>query len=105
MNRLKQAQRRGRHAPLDETDEAGIARPGGQEDWLQHRDLLRALDELPEEQRSVLLLVSVEDLSYAEVAQVLGIPIGTVMSRLSRGRDRLQQLLEGRPAPALRRVK
>ena len=105
MNRLKQNQRRGRHAPFDEADEASIARPGDQEDRLQYRDLVRALGELPEEQRSVLLLVSVEDLSYAEAAQVLSIPIGTVMSRLSRGRDRLQQLLEGRPAPALRRVK
>jgi RNA polymerase sigma-70 factor (ECF subfamily) len=105
MNRLKQRQRRGRHAPLDETDEASIARPGDQEDRLHHRDLIRALGDLSEEQRSVLLLVSVEDLSYAETAQVLGIPVGTVMSRLSRGRDRLEQLLEGRPAPALRRVK
>ncbi len=105
MNRLKQKRQRGPHTPLDETDEANMARSGDQEARLQHRDLLRALSELPEEQRSVLLLVSVEDLSYAEAAQVLGIPIGTVMSRLSRGRDRLQLLMEGRPAPALRRVK
>ena len=49
----------------------------------------------PEDQRAVLLLVAVEDLSYSETAKVLNIPIGTVMSRLSRGRERLQQEIEG----------
>ena len=71
---------------------------------MQARDLLRALNGLSEEQRSVLLLVTVEDLSYAQVAQVLGIPIGTVMSRLSRARERLRQMTESE-GPALRRVK
>jgi RNA polymerase sigma-70 factor (ECF subfamily) len=77
-----------------------------QESSLQWRDLLRGLDQLPVEQRTVILLVSVEDLSYAEAANVLGIPIGTVMSRLARGRERLRQLTdEGEVRPALRRVK
>ena len=70
---------------------------------------LRALADLPEDQRSVLLLVSVEDLSYAETARVVGAPIGTVMSRLSRGRERLRQAMTGESVPAarahLRRVK
>ena len=48
-----------------------------------------------QEQRSVLLLVAVEDLSYADAAKVLGVPVGTVMSRLSRARERLQQEIEG----------
>jgi DNA-directed RNA polymerase specialized sigma24 family protein len=48
----------------------------------------------------VLLLVAVEDLSYAEAAKVLGIPVGTVMSRLSRARERLQREIEGTAAPA-----
>ena len=72
---------------------------------MQTHDLLRALDSLSEEQRSVLLLVTVEDLSYAQVAQVLGIPIGTVMSRLSRARERLRQMTETEGPPVLRRVK
>ncbi len=77
-----------------------------QESGLQWRDLIRALNQLPVEQRAVILLVSVEDLSYAETAQVLGIPIGTVMSRLARGRERLRQMTdEGEIRPVLRRVK
>lgn len=69
-----------------------------------------ALQRLPLEQRQTVLLVSIEGLSYAEAASVLGVPIGTVMSRLARGRDKLRQLLEhpagGAGASAsLRRVK
>jgi RNA polymerase sigma-70 factor, ECF subfamily len=85
---------------------------GGQVSALEHRDLLRAFAALPEEQRSVLLLIGVEDLTYHEAACVLGVPIGTVMSRLSRGRERLRQHIDGeangdpqRHNPALRRVK
>ena len=68
-------------------------------------DLQRCLLRLPEDQRAVLLLVTLEDMSYAEVAGVLGVPLGTVMSRLSRARSRLQELLEeparaGPQAPA-----
>ena len=71
-----------------------------QESGLQWRDLMRGLNALPVEQRTVILLVSVEDLSYAEAASVLGIPVGTVMSRLARGRERLRQLTEeGRGSP------
>ncbi|MDD2923664.1 RNA polymerase sigma factor [Rhodoferax sp.] len=62
-------------------------------------DLQRCLLRLPPEQREVLLLVSLEDLSYAEVAKITGIPIGTVMSRLSRARSRLQELMEAPPQP------
>jgi RNA polymerase sigma-70 factor (ECF subfamily) len=71
-------------------------------------DLAAALARLPLEQREPLLLVSVEQLSYAECAEALGIPIGTVMSRVSRGRAVLRDLLDGRgragPARTLRRV-
>ena len=77
---------------------------------IRHRDLLRALADLPEEQRSVLLLVAVEGLSYAGAARVLAVPIGTVMSRLARGRERLRRALEGEAEtvprrPNLQRVK
>jgi RNA polymerase sigma-70 factor (ECF subfamily) len=79
---------------------------GGQDARLHAAEVLTQLDTLPEQQRSVLLLVGVEGLSYEDAAQVLGVPVGTVMSRLSRGRERLRLLAEGCPAPAaaLRRV-
>lgn len=109
ISRLRQSQRRGRHVALDDIDESATSRPPTQEHSVRHGELLRALDLLTEDLRSVLLLVSVEDLSYAEAARVLDIPIGTVMSRLSRARERLARLMNAeapaRDAPMLRRVK
>lgn len=109
INQLKQHARRGPHMAVEDADEAAFATAPAQEDRLHVRAVFDALDSLPEEQRSVLLLVSVEDLSYAETAAVLGIPLGTVMSRLSRARNRLAHLLEARPGSStgtvLRRVK
>jgi len=70
-----------------------------QDEGLALRDLQAALDRLPAEQKEVLLLVGLEDMAYADVARTLGIPIGTVMSRLSRGRERLRAMVEAREAP------
>jgi len=64
-------------------------------DRLELRDLDRALQCLPEEQREVVLLVGLEELTYEQAAAVLEIPAGTVMSRLSRGRERLRRILSG----------
>jgi RNA polymerase sigma-70 factor (ECF subfamily) len=66
-----------------------------QEDRLILRDLHKALGNLSDEQREVVLLVGLEQMSYEEAAKVLGVPIGTVMSRLSRGRDHLRALMNG----------
>jgi RNA polymerase sigma-70 factor (ECF subfamily) len=77
---------------LDEELEAPATR-ATQSDRLDILDLQVALLQLPAEQREVLLLVGLEQLTYEEAAGVLGIPIGTVMSRLSRGRDRLRGLM------------
>lgn len=78
-----------------------------QSDALELRDFAHSLARLSEEQREVLLLVVLEDLSYEDAAKVLGVPVGTVMSRLSRGRERLRALLSGdEPAePQLKVVK
>lgn len=65
-----------------------------QSDYLEVGDLDDALKRLPPEQREVLLLVTLEELSYEDTARILDIPVGTVMSRLSRARDRLHQLLD-----------
>lgn len=81
---------------IPETELPGFE--GGQEPALIYRDLLRAFAKLPQEQRVVMLLITAQDFSYEEAARLLGIPIGTVMSRLSRGRERLRRYMnEGPP--------
>ena len=87
------------HTQLDdEAAEMGVA--GVQGASLEIRDLEAALAALPAEQREVLLLIAVEDMTYAEVARTLGIPIGTVMSRLSRAREKLRVMMHGLPTGA-----
>ncbi|MFP5407867.1 MAG: sigma-70 family RNA polymerase sigma factor [Gammaproteobacteria bacterium] len=77
---------------------------GGQMEALAARDIHAALARLPEEQREVLLLVGLEQFGYAEAAQVLGVPAGTVMSRLSRARERMRAMLAGEPTIKLKLV-
>lgn len=79
--------------------------PPAQYGRLELRDLASALARLPEEQRQVVLLVGLEGMSYQEVATVLDVPIGTVMSRLSRGREALRRLMAGKTPTNLRMVK
>ena len=86
----------------DDTPEVPVAPTQGER--LAVLDLQAALDLLPVEQKEILLLVALEDMAYADVAQALGIPIGTVMSRLSRGRERLRGLMEGRAEPVRLKV-
>jgi Sigma-70, region 4 len=70
-----------------------LARAPQQGRRLELRDLERALAKLPMEQRSLILLVALEGMSYEEVAAVLDVPIGTIRSRLSRGREALRWLM------------
>jgi RNA polymerase sigma-70 factor (ECF subfamily) len=86
-----------RELSLDEAAEASLE-SAPQSDLLELRDLEAALGRLPVEQREVLLLVGLEQLSYAEASRALSVPVGTVMSRLSRGRERLRALTSGTPA-------
>ena len=67
-------------------------------------DLQRALGCLAPEQREVVLLIALEDMSYADVSRALGIPMGTVMSRLSRGREKLRRAMDGEAAKSPLRV-
>lgn len=91
--------------PMDDED-IDVPTRATQSDLLEVGDLETALARLPEEQRAVLLLVALEEMSYDEVAKTLDIPVGTVMSRLSRGRERLRLILEGRlPSANLRVVR
>lgn len=91
---------------LDEDEVADVPVRPTQSDLLEVMDLETALRQLPDEQREILLLVALEEMSYADIAALLGIPIGTVMSRLSRGRERLRLVMEGRqPVAGLRVVR
>lgn len=96
VDQFRQDAVRGKHVPIDEANGGEFSGAAAQEHRLIYRDVLDRLARLPKEQRSVLLLVAVEDLSYADAAKVLDVPVGTVMSRLSRARERLQQEMEGR---------
>ena len=94
---------RSQDTALDEVPEIPVS--GGQMEALAARDLHAALLRLPEDQRAVILLVGLEQFSYAEAAQVLGVPAGTVMSRLARARERMRYMLAGAPAVQLKVVK
>ena len=95
VNQFRRSASRGKHITIEEANEDDFGQDAVQEQKLMYQDVLDKLARLPEDQRAVLLLVAVEDLSYAEAANVLDIPVGTVMSRLSRARERLQQEIEG----------
>lgn len=86
----------------DWVEDRGIA--PGQEKSAEVRGVAAVLHLLPDDQRAVLLLVALEDMSYQDVARILEIPIGTVMSRLSRGRERLRQLLAAGDGAATARM-
>lgn len=117
MHNLYVNQRRSAAVVLNSVsiDDVEAELPAAQSGGDEPLDVSRCLQRLPADQRAVLLLVVLEDMSYQDVAGVLGIPLGTVMSRLSRGRSRLRELMEaGGPvrarvaagqAPALRRMK
>lgn len=96
------ALRRGRLDVVDiDAHAQDIPVAAAQAERLALRDLEAALSALPFEQRQVLMLVALEGMAYAEIAAALGIPLGTVMSRLSRGRERLRGLMaEGRRRPS-----
>ncbi len=108
MHNLRVDQLRRPNPPTHSLDEDDFEVPirATQSDRLEVMDLASALRQLPDEQREVLLLVALEGSSYAEIASLLGIPAGTVMSRLARGRERLRLLMEGRqPGASLRVVR
>jgi len=102
MHNLYVDQARKARTPTESLDE-NMPEPSGnasQADLLEVRDMEAALRLLPAEQREILLLVALEEMTYEEIATALQIPVGTVMSRLSRGRERLRALMQGRSVPS-----
>ncbi len=101
-NQVRAATRRPSLVALEQANVQGSA--AGQPDAVATGEILAAFDRLSDEQREVLVLVAVEGLKYAEVAQILEVPLGTVMSRLGRARERLRHLTDSGGSD-LKRVK
>jgi RNA polymerase sigma-70 factor, ECF subfamily len=92
VNQVRRAVREGAAVAINET-EPSLTRAADQGRRLELRDLDRGLARLPEEQRTVILLVGLEGMRYEAVAEIIGVPVGTVRSRLSRGREALRRLM------------
>lgn len=103
LNNLRTARRRPRIIGLEEG--LSLATPAEQIPRVEIAETLAAFDRLPVEQREVLLMVVVEGHSYRGAARILGVPAGTVMSRMARAREQLKELAPDPELPRLRRVK
>jgi RNA polymerase sigma-70 factor (ECF subfamily) len=100
LTRMRTQSRRGTALSIDDFADSLVASvPASDRDTA--RDLARAMGKLSVEHRQILLLINVEGQSYQEAADSLGVPIGTVMSRLARARQRLRALIEGRELQAV----
>jgi len=94
VNNIKQQNRMNANISIEELSDS-LSHADSQSSTLELNDCLQALDRLPYQQREVILLVALEGMRYTEVAEVLGVPVGTVMSRLSRGRNAIRLAMEG----------
>jgi RNA polymerase sigma-70 factor, ECF subfamily len=107
VNQLALLRRDSANVSLD-ADTTGMAWQlpvrGNQLDRVELLEVVAQMGRLPPDQREVLLLAAVEEMRYEEIAAVLAVPIGTVMSRLSRAREKLRRLI-AEPASALRVIK
>ena len=92
VNFVRKSVREGSHCSIEAAYDLG--KPASQTDNLMLRDFKRALDALPSEQRSVVLLIGLEGLKYEDVADILNVPVGTVRSRLSRAREAMRHLMD-----------
>ena len=100
IDELRRGKRRGPECDISElADQLELSAPAP--DNSATRELIRAVDRLSMEHRQILLLVSVEELSYREIADELEIPLGTVMSRLARARERLRELMQSETAQVI----
>ena len=94
VDQLRKVKRRGETVPVSNQQENAFVTQPTQLETLQAREVLDALQTIEPDRRSALVLVAVEGMTYAEAATVLGIPAGTLMSRIARGREELRVQLE-----------
>jgi RNA polymerase sigma-70 factor (ECF subfamily) len=92
-NELRRTRREGFSVELDQAPPVSV-RPNAIA-VLELRDLERAINGLPQDQRTVVLLIGLEEMPYDRVAAILNVPVGTVRSRLARGRAKLRRLMSG----------
>ena len=104
LDKYRRARTTGTEVSVDAAG-AMLSYPAPQHRRMELSDLAIAMTRLSEDQKQVVLLVAVEGMSYAEAATVLGVPVGTVMSRLARGRETLRQLTSVNSTTNLRIVK
>ena len=102
---LRRQRRAGIVKTVDELSDPEVMQRPSQEGQTLFLQVTAALDRLPDQQREVVVLVALEEMSYRDVAEVTGVPVGTVMSRLSRARSALRELIGEGAKPSLRRVK
>ncbi len=93
IDEIRRKSSRGSSVPIDDVDRDAALSVAADRD-AQHLDIVRAVNRLGFEHRQILLLVAVEGLSYSEIAAELELPMGTVMSRLARAREKLRMMLE-----------
>lgn len=95
INNLKKHGQLGINLPLEEVTE-GLSYADASSELLELADCVKALDLLSLEQREIVLLIALEGMKYSEVAEIVGIPVGTVMSRLSRARQTIRDIVDGK---------
>jgi RNA polymerase sigma-70 factor (ECF subfamily) len=95
IDQTRKAGRRGETAFLPIDTAAALSKPADQIDGVASREILDALQAISPERRAALVTVAIEGFSYAEAADMLGVPAGTLMSRISRGREELRAILDG----------
>ena len=96
IDQMRKAGRRGEVAMVSLDGAEVLAVPSVQVESIASREILDALQAISPDRRAALVTVAIEGFSYAEAAGILGIPAGTLMSRISRGRDELRALLDDR---------
>lgn len=103
VNQCALARRDARNVSIDAEGEVGdawqLSVHPAQHANAELAELLEQVARLPNDQREVLVLAAIEEMKYEEIAAVLGVPVGTVMSRLSRAREKLRRIADGAPAP------